>query len=372
MWDTKYSTNSRLGTVDLNLSQLRSAIPAHCFKRTLPRSLFYVVYDLSLIALIYVAYLYGWIGYGMYMLIQGTIFFGIFVLGHECGHGAFSEYPIVNDTVGFILHTGLLVPYFSWQKTHEYHHLRTNHLIDGSPFVPATEKGVNKRLSIIEHLLHEDALVVLHILNYLLFGWPAYLLIHGTGSRRSPVTKQRYKHAPNHFNPYGELFPDKLRGKVAASALGVGGMIFLLIHSGVWRVYIGPYLIHNAWLVLVTWLQHTSKDIPHYGDSDWTWIKGALCTVDRPYPWIIDHLHHHLGSTHVCHHLFPTIPHYHAMEATKALKITLGELYNFDKTSIATALWNTARDCEYVDGVDGVQFYKSRRGRTPYIESNNK
>ena len=90
MWDTKYSTNSRLGTVDLNLSQLRSAIPAHCFKRTLPRSLFYVVYDLSLIALIYVAYLYGWIGYGMYMLIQGTIFFGIFVLGHECGHGAFS------------------------------------------------------------------------------------------------------------------------------------------------------------------------------------------------------------------------------------------------------------------------------------------
>lgn len=36
------------------------------------------------------------------------------VLGHECGHGAFSENQILNDVLGFILHELLLVPYFSW------------------------------------------------------------------------------------------------------------------------------------------------------------------------------------------------------------------------------------------------------------------
>lgn len=39
---------------------------------------------------------------------------GVWVIAHECGHQAFSSSQLVNDTVGFILHTCLLVPYFSW------------------------------------------------------------------------------------------------------------------------------------------------------------------------------------------------------------------------------------------------------------------
>lgn len=33
---------------------------------------------------------------------------------HECGHQAFSESQAVNDAVGLILHSCLLVPYYSW------------------------------------------------------------------------------------------------------------------------------------------------------------------------------------------------------------------------------------------------------------------
>ena len=62
----------------------------------------------------------------------------------------------------------------------------------------------------------------------------------------------------------------------------------------------------------MTWLQHTDTHVPHYGEDEWDWLRGAVTTVDRPYPWLIDELHHHLGTTHVCHHLFHTIPHYHA------------------------------------------------------------
>jgi omega-6 fatty acid desaturase (delta-12 desaturase) len=39
---------------------------------------------------------------------------GIWVIAHECGHGAFSDYSWVNDLVGFTMHSLLLVPYYSW------------------------------------------------------------------------------------------------------------------------------------------------------------------------------------------------------------------------------------------------------------------
>lgn len=36
------------------------------------------------------------------------------VQAHECGHQAFSESQSINDAVGLILHSCLLVPYYSW------------------------------------------------------------------------------------------------------------------------------------------------------------------------------------------------------------------------------------------------------------------
>ena len=66
---------------------------------------------------------------------------------------------------------------------------------------------------------------------------------------------------------------------------------------------IRPYLVVNCWLVGYTWLQHTHPEVPHFGDDSFTWLRGALSTVDRPYPWLYDELHHHIGTTHVLHHL---------------------------------------------------------------------
>lgn len=46
--------------------------------------------------------------------LQGAVCTGIWVIAHECGHQAFSKYKLVNDGVGLVLHSCLLVPYFSW------------------------------------------------------------------------------------------------------------------------------------------------------------------------------------------------------------------------------------------------------------------
>ena len=42
--------------------------------------------------------------------MTGTVAMGLWVLAHECGHGAFSNDRNLQDAVGYILHTLLLVP----------------------------------------------------------------------------------------------------------------------------------------------------------------------------------------------------------------------------------------------------------------------
>ncbi len=72
---------------------------------------------------------------------------GVWVVAHEAGHGAFSTSDTVNAVAGTILHSFLLVPFFSWKFTHAAHHGATNHLRKDQVFVPQTKvkKKKNKR-----------------------------------------------------------------------------------------------------------------------------------------------------------------------------------------------------------------------------------
>jgi len=89
-----------------------------------------------------------------------------------------------------------------------------------------------------------------------------------------------------------------------------------------------------------------------------------LSTIDRPYSECFgfhDWMHHRIGSTHVFHHLFSDGPCYNAVEATKHLKAYLEPLglYNYDGRPIVQAAWETAKRCQYVEGTQGVQYFKS-------------
>jgi omega-6 fatty acid desaturase (delta-12 desaturase) len=101
--------------------------------------------------------------------------------------------------------------------------------------------------------------------------------------------------------------------------------------------------------VLYTWLQHTDTDVPHLAASEWSYIKGAFLTIDRPYGAIFDFLHHRIGSTHVAHHVECAIPHYKALKATRALEEKYPNLYLYDPTPINAALWRVSSKCVAVE-----------------------
>ena len=141
----------------------------------------------------------------------------------------------------------------------------------------------------------------------------------------------------------------------------MGGMVWGALTfspAAVLAYYFLPYLVTNANLVLITFLQHTDPAVPHYREGEFTWVRGALCTIDRSYGWLLDHVFHHISDTHVVHHLFHKMPFYHAREATLAVREKLGAYYMADHTPIPMALYNTFRACRFIDDAGDTVFYK--------------
>lgn len=350
------------------LSQIKKSIPPHCFQRSLLRSFSYVVYDLALASLFYyiaTSYFHllphplSYIAWPVYWIFQGCVCTGIWVVAHECGHHAFSDYQLVDDIVGLVLHSALLVPYFSWKYSHRRHHSNTGSLERDEVFVPKPKSKV----SWFSKYLNNPPGRFLTLAVTLILGWPLYLIFNVSG--------RPYDRFACHYDPYGPIYSDRERLQIFISDAGIFATIFALYYLATLKglawvvcIYGVPLLIVNSFLVLITFLQHTHPALPHYDSSEWDWLRGALATCDRDYG-VLNKVFHNITDTHVAHHLFSTMPHYHAMEATKAMKPVLGQYYQFDGTPFYQAMWREAKECLYVEPDEdaankGVFWYRNR------------
>lgn len=302
-----------------------------------------------------------------YSTVTGTVAMGLWVLAHECGHGAFSKNKKIQDTVGYILHSLFLVPYYSWQRSHAVHHQYTNHMELGETHVPETASGhsLGLRNSLVAKVGKSAGIKIwgsLQAFLHLIIGWPAYLLIGATGGPDRGMTNHYW---PNPLTtpkqPRRELFPGNWKAKVMKSDIGVVAVGAAVGALGWFKglplmmaMYGGPLIVVNAWLVLYTWLQHTDVDVPHFSSDKHSFVKGALHTIDRPYDKLdpfgfIDFLHHKIGTTHVAHHFDSSIPHYKAQVATDAIKKAYPKMHLYDPTPIPKALWRIAKGCTAVE-----------------------
>ena len=342
-------------------SEVLSNIPEDCFQKDTVKSIFYaflstgMTLGCGLLAYLSIPVNFSWWPVWLaYAAVTGTIATGCWVVAHECGHNAFSDNRVIQDFFGYMLHSVLLVPYYSWQRSHAVHHSRTNHLTEGETHVPYVKGEKKGDLNIqARQKLGSKLFACMQLITHLIFGWPAYLLTGATGGSTRGIT--------NHFLPWIntgklELFPGSWKKKVLYSDVGVLVVVFLLAlwtyassFSTFVALYLGPYVFVNIWLVLYTWLQHTDTDVPHLDAQEWSYIKGAFLTIDRPYGAVFDFLHHRIGSTHVAHHVECSIPHYKAMKATEALKKKYPNFYLFDPTPIWSALLRVATKCVAVE-----------------------
>jgi len=197
----------------------------------------------------------------------------------------------------------------------------------------------------------------------LTFGWwPGYLIFNATGP-----SKYRGKNA-SHLSPTAVFIDKKDYWLVIQSDIGLFTAFAVLAYAiytwgfvTVGAYYILPEMVVNLHLVLITYLQHTDVFMPHFRGKEWNWLRGALCTVDRSYGWLLDHVTHHITDTHVCHHLFSTMPFYNAQIATPYIKEVLGKYYMRDDTPIVHAVYRSYSSCQFVEDDGDIVFYKNQK-----------
>ncbi|GAB4814355.1 hypothetical protein N2152v2_001401 [Parachlorella kessleri] len=226
--------------------------------------------------------------------------------------------------------------------SHRRHHSNCNSLDKDEAFVPSRREEPGERFELSQLAVVRFAKICVS----LTLGWPLYLLFNLSG--------RDYGRYVNHFDPYAPVFSKSERWQVMLTdAAYVGWCYALGLAAKAWgwgwlmKAYGMPIAWLYFWLVLVTLLHHTHPALPRYTDAEWDWLRGALSTVDRNYG-ALTHLHHRIGDTHVLHHLFSQIPHYHALEATEAIKPILGPYYRYDGRNILVALWDDWRTTSYV------------------------
>lgn len=310
-----------------DINTIKSWIPAHCFQPSTARSMSYVFRDyatafgLGWAALTYIPQIedqvmrtVAWIAYGY---VQGLVLTGVWILAHECGHGAFSVHQRFNNFMGWLMHSSLLVPYFSWKYSHHRHHRFTGHMEKDMAFVPKTiEDRSRKRLAslYIDPELFEDVPIVqmVKLFFHQLAGWQMYLLINATAGKDSMQRENVSWWRMSHFEPTSAVFRPKEALYIACSDLGLGlvfGALYLASTVIGWQtvalLYFVPYFWVHHWLVAITYLHHNHHEVHHYDAESWTFVKGALATIDRDFGWVGRVLFHNIIDDHVVHHLFP-------------------------------------------------------------------
>ncbi|KAI0643882.1 linoleoyl phosphatidylcholine delta-12 acetylenase [Trametes meyenii] len=375
------------------LQEIRAAIPARLFVRDTRRGLAWLVVDLIMVACCWKAALYidptfrsraaaqylsvpgaevaRWACWAVYWWFQGLIFTGIWVIGHECGHGAFSASQQVCNVVGFITHTALWTPYFSWKISHHRHHSNHASMERDEVYVPKTRSDLGIPQEGEGHIDYEEYLgdtpiyTLFMLVRQQVLAFPAYLLYNVSGQKD-------YPRFTNHFDPNSILFNKEQRNAVLISNAGIIAMVALVREaSRIWgaavvvKFYGIPWLCVTHWFIMITYLHHTDPALPHYRQPEWNFQRGAAATVDRDFlGWMGRFFLHDVAHYHVVHHFFPKMPFYHGAEATKYLREFIGEHYHYSDKPVFKALWDNYNDCQFVEDTGNVLFYRDRKGQS--------
>ncbi len=237
----------------------------------------------------------------------------------------------------------MLAPYFSWKYSHRRHHANTASLENDESFVPKKKSSLTPSA----RLLNTPPGRFFRLTVLCTIGWILYVCFNVSG--------RKYEKFANHFDPQSPIYSGRERYQILLTDIGLLVVSYGLYNLGaakgfawLFAIYGVPLVIVYGFLVVITWLHHTHRSLPHYDSTEWDWMRGALSTIDRDYG-VLNTVLHHITDTHVMHHLFSTIPHYHAMEATKAIKPILGEYYQYDDTPVVKAMWRECTECFFVE-----------------------
>lgn len=239
-----------------------------------------------------------WLGYWWASLLIAIPASGflvrLFMIQHDCGHGAFFPRQWANDWVGRVIGVLTLTPYDFWRRTHAVHHATSGNLdrrgIGDVDTLTVCEFFARSRLGRLKYRLYRNPVV--------LFGLgPAYVFL----------LRQRLPFGLLHSGWWPWISTQATNAAIATVAVLliwlIGAKAFFLVHLPI------TFLAATAgvWLFYV---QHQFEDTFWSEDGGWNLHEAALrgsSYYDLPPPlrWFSANI----GIHHV-HHLCSRIPYY--------------------------------------------------------------
>ena len=225
----------------------------------------------------------------------------LFMIQHDCGHGAFFGKRKIDDWIGRIIGVLTLTPYDCWRRTHAIHHASSGNL-------DARGIGDVRTLTLAEY----RALGPWGKFGYWLYRHP--VVMFGLGPVYLFIIQQRL--------PFG-LMRDGPQPWV--STMGTNLAIGVFVLAVIWFLGIVPFLLVHLPIVIMAgtagvWLfyvQHQFEDTQWDSKPDWVFEPAALygsSYYDLPQPlrWFTANI----GIHHV-HHISSRVPYYRLPEVLR-------------------------------------------------------
>ena len=218
----------------------------------------------------------------------------LFMIQHDCGHGAFFGQRLANDWTGRIIGVLTLTPYDHWRRSHAMHHASSGNLdrrgIGDVSTLTVGEYMAASRLQRVAYRLYRHPLVM--------FGLgPAYLFL----------VQHRY--------PSGEALG---RWRSWVSPMATNAAIAGLLVAVAWLVGVRPLLLVHMPIVMLAasigvWLfyiQHQFEETFWARSPTWTMPEAALHGSSHyDLPPVLRWFTANIGVHHV-HHMCSRIPFY--------------------------------------------------------------
>jgi len=268
----------------------------------------------------------------------------LFMIQHDCGHGAFFRHRLANDWIGRALGVLTFTPYDFWRRTHAIHHASSGNLqrrgIGDIDTLTVREYLALSRFGRLRYRLYRHPAVMFGV-------GPAYLFLF---QHRLPVGLMRAGWAP-----WASTMGTNLA--IAAIIAGlmwlIGVWAFLLVHvpimllaaaMGVWLFYVQHQFERTLWAESENWDLH---DAALHGSSHYV-LPGVL-------RWFTANI----GVHHV-HHLCSRIPYYRLPRVLREYPelANIGRLTLWESIKcVRLVLWDESRKRL-------ISFREMRRGLT--------
>jgi len=294
----------------------------------------------ALIAGSYICLAYGaWYGSALLAFPAAGMLVRLFIIQHDCGHGAFFKNSKTNHAVGWALSLLSFTPYGFWRDAHNRHHANSGNLTRrGMGGVDTLTVEEFQRLSPFNKGLYK---FYRHPVTLLLLGPPIYFII----IQRFPLAGPM---------PYSEVYHGMKGARIWKSVMLLNVMLFAFYGALSFFFGLAATLVIFIPIVALagligTWLfyiQHQYEDTYWKENKQWDYTRAALFGSSHyALPPVLQWFTGNIGLHHI-HHLSSLIPNYRLQacydsspDLQKLPKLTFTDSLK----SARLALWDEAR-----------------------------